>query len=241
MSIKNPLAQIDNLKITAYKTKERSIAKKSGKDDLCFKTAVSVEDFSQFYGIKYKQSGGINTKKNEAKAAKNLPRKLQITIILDNTNLFNADLYKQEATISIVSQVNHFLSVCYLDEEDHYSPQFLVVRWGDTSFDCKLESSDIKYSLFDTDGNPLRATIRASFTEDSNTEKAAKKLQSNTNVTKEVITKSGDSLTSISKEMYGSASFYLALAKYNQIDHIRNIKPGTKIRTLPLEELKKYV
>jgi len=232
MSKKTPLAQVDNLKITAYKNKERKTAKQKGNKDLCFETAVSVEDFSQFYGIKYNQTSSINAKKNKAKGGKNLSRKLQITIILDNTNLFNADIQQTKTKGNIIDQVNHFLAVCYLDEENHHSPQFLVVKWGDTTFDCKLESSDIKYSLFGTDGNPLRATIRASFTEDSNTDKTTQSDNKN-NLTKELIVKSGDSLMSISKEVYGSSEHYLDLARYNQIDHIRNIKPGTKIKALP--------
>lgn len=236
------LPQIDTLKITAYEKRERLKVKKGSKGNLSFETPVSIEDFSQYYSIKYKQTGGIGTKKNKAEGSKTMPRKLQINILLDNTILFHADMgtpggVPQE---DIVDKVNHFLSVCYLDENNHNSPQFLVLTWGKTYFTCKLGSCDVKYSLFDTDGNPLRANIKASFVEDSIVDDPKAKIADKKNNITHVTMKAGDSLTNIAQEAYGSSKYHLALAKANGINHIRNIKPDTKIKLFPLEELKKY-
>ncbi|WP_299459116.1 hypothetical protein [uncultured Microscilla sp.] len=234
------LKKLDRLKIVAFKEAERKPLAKSEEKERTFDTPVNVDDFSQFYGTKYRQKPSIGTGKTEAKLAASLPRALTFTIILDNTIVFRTDLNDPgQSSLSVAQQVDNFLGVCY--EDGQTTPNHLVITWGEVTFDCVLQTSTIKYSLFDVDGTPLRATIAATFTEDDR--KAAKnknneeKINDDNKGKQQKLMKGGDRLDLIAKEVYGDANLQFPLASYNNIKHPRENLSGTTLIFPSIEEL----
>ena len=59
----------------------------------------------------------------------------------------------------VKNQVKRFLSICYVAQEAKHSPNRLRVRWGVVDFVGMMESVSVNYSLFDQEGNPLRAEL----------------------------------------------------------------------------------
>ena len=229
------LAKLDRLQIHAYSNKERTSLTKS------FEFLVSVENLSQFYAINYQKTGGIGTDSQEAAHSKTEPRKLQFNVVLDNTCVFNSDLgLKVGNKENIIQKVDNFLTVCYKYDRNQHSPPPLKLDWGEVKFDCRLESVDVKYSLFDKGGNPLRAELDITFIEDiPQTDGAASRAPQSPDITHARIFKAGDSLPLIAKEVYGSANYYLSIARWNKINHFREIKPGTKIKLPPIQQLER--
>jgi len=48
--------------------------------------------------------------------------------------------------------------------------------------------------------------------------------------------KAGDNLPSLCSQIYGDPSYYLAVARANQIDNFRELVPGTNVFFPPLEK-----
>lgn len=242
------ILKLDNLAIESYEDTART-KKVSGKEP--FKYPVSVDDFSQFYGVRYRQKKSTGTKKKSGatdatKKSAETPENtvigketpnLKFDIVLDNTVVFRSDMGNRPS-VSVVEQVKVFLAICY--KADKITPHYLKITWGESTFDCVLQSSDIKYSLFDQSGTPLRATITATFLVENVSGGAADGIDLS-KVNKQHPVKKGDSLPMLAVATYGSLAFLLPLARYNGIKHLRELKPGTTLDLPAVDVLKKLV
>ncbi len=207
-----------------------------------FQAPVTIDALSQNYAIQYQNTGGIGTSAQPATHGKTEPRKMQFNILLDNTVLFQSEIGAMlPPTKSIVDRVEDFMGVCYDFDGSLHSPKFLKAEWGELKFDCKLEVANVQYSLFDKGGHPQRAELDVTFIEDKSEE--AENLgasRTSPDITHTRVFKAGDTLPLIAKKVYGSSSFYLLLAKANNIDHFREIQPGAEIKLPPKEELEDH-
>ena len=131
--------------------------------------------------------------------------------------------------------IAEFEKLCLRMNGDIHEPNFLVLRWGDLTFSGRLKSLDIKYTLFDESGDPLRAELGVSFVEDKSKKKIFREAGKNSpDLTHVRVVKSGDTLPLLCKEIYGSSSHYLRVAMDNGLDDFRNLTPGQEIRFAPL-------
>ena len=116
----------------------------------------------------------------------------------------------------------------------------MKLNWGKgplENFDSRLMSVDIEYTSFERNGSPLRAVLKTSFTEDLDPEKrTAQERSSSPDLTHTRIVRSGDTLPLLSKEIYGSAKYYLQLARVNNLSNFRDLTPGTELIFPPLEK-----
>jgi nucleoid-associated protein YgaU len=139
---------------------------------------------------------------------------------------------------SVSKQIDTFLkSTMHMNGSSH-EPNYLRIQWGDgplQNFDCRMESADVTYSLFDKSGAPLRATIKASVREDLDDPKRNRlegKQSPDLTHVREV--KVGDTLPLLCKQIYGSSRYYVRVAQANQLDSFRQLVPGSVIRFPPL-------
>ena len=166
---KNPF-KLEKLKIYIYNNRSRS-----GEAEDSFKVMFNPESYSLKYENSYQCIQGINTSKKEANYSLSKPQRLSLKLILDNTGV--ADLIDNKlaalAGTSVLEQmrgkndvykrVREFLEkTTYMDGEIH-EPKFLKIEWGDLIFDCRLESLEIKYTLFNRSGIPIRAELDTVF------------------------------------------------------------------------------
>ena len=54
-------------------------------------------------------------------------------------------------------------------------------------------------------------------------------------LTHKVVTREGDTLPLICYDIYGDSSYYLEVAKYNNIANFRNLIPGTTLYVPPIK------
>jgi nucleoid-associated protein YgaU len=103
---------------------------------------------------------------------------------------------------------------------------------------CRLLSVDIKYTLFDKSGNPLRAELDVIFLEDISDEQRAKlEDKKSPDIARTRLAVAGDALPTLCRKIYGSEQYYLKVAAYNRINHPREIAPGLEILFPPLDKL----
>lgn len=139
---------------------------------------------------------------------------------------------------SVPDRVNDFLKLAVYPEGEIHAPMNLTIEWGKTlNFNCVLTSVNINYTLFSRGGTPLRAELDVEFKEDDIP--VATEIKANfqsPDLTHYRMIKAGDQLPSMCEEIYGSPHYYLYVAKVNELDDLRSLKPGQEIYFPPIKK-----
>jgi len=122
-----------------------------------------------------------------------------------------------------------------VDEELH-APPVCKFYWGKgIEFVFVLSKMTKKFTMFDSNGIPVRATLTVTFNEYL-TEAKLKKTTSSPDRTKVYTLKEGDSLWAIAGEEYGNPAHWRVIAAANKIENPRLPPVGQEIEIPPLEE-----
>lgn len=116
---------------------------------------------------------------------------------------------------------------------DIHAPPVLKFVWGSLNFTCVLSRVSKNFTMFRSDGIPVRATLSVTFNE-YRTEMRIP-LESSDR-TKTYTIKQGDSLWAIAAREYGDAAFWRHIADKNRIENPRLLEIGREITIPPLEE-----
>jgi len=109
--------------------------------------------------------------------------------------------------------------------------------WGIFIFHGKLTDLEIAYSAFKPNGQPMRACARATFTESKNDKKRTSEEGKNSpDLTHIRVVKAGDTLPLMTHRIYGDFSYYLEVARVNNLKDYRNLAPGTSLSFPPLNK-----
>lgn len=166
------------------------------------------------------------------------PQDISLTLILDGTGV-DQHGFERFTQQTVLQRIQKFLQVTYYYQGDLHEPAYLLISWAGTRWlECRLQSVDIKYTLFDRDGTPLRAELSAKFVSDPPPVKTAlKKNPKSADLTHMRMVSSGDTLPLLTKQVYGSADRYLDVARFNNLDDFRNLTPGQRLLFPPLATL----
>lgn len=157
--VKNPFS-LEKLKIQVYGNRLRYGVSKD-----TFEVMFNPESYSLKYQNVYHSYQGINTIGRKAMYSLSKPNQLSLKLILDDsgiTDRFAGGIIGATSVIGkikgkndVYKKVDKFLKLTtYMDGKIH-EPKFLKVEWGDLNFDCRLQSVDIQYTLFNRSGQPL--------------------------------------------------------------------------------------
>ncbi|AXT53602.1 LysM peptidoglycan-binding domain-containing protein [Aquimarina sp. BL5] len=149
-------------------------------------------------------------------------------------NSINGEVAKAIGGVDL--EIELFLELMNPDPEEH-KPRVLTLVWGTFIFNCKLKSAQVNYTLFSSVGRPLRATVTATFIgHEFRILRAALSKLFSSDLTKVHIVKAGETLPLIANKVYGDPSYYIQIAKANNLLNFRNIKPGQEIILPPVEK-----
>jgi hypothetical protein len=222
--------KFEKLKIQAFEDAKRTTEIRT------FEAQFNPTEIKWSYGINWDDYGAIvNADAKEQVYCYSDPTELSITLTFDGTSV---DSYGLMAlwTKSVKTRVKDFLKATYQYNGSIHQPPYLTLSWGSQdSFYCRLASADVKYTLFDRGGAPLRAEIAAKFVQDTTAETMARILQKESpDLTHSRVVRSGDTLPSMTHAIYGSSQRYLDVARYNGLDDFRSLKPGQVLLFPPL-------
>lgn len=166
---------------------------------------------------------------------RNRPGDLKLKLILDGTGSLSAlpGVLAPPSAGTVDKKVEAFMKLAHEVDGETHQPHFLRVSWGTLSFPCRLKSVTIHYTLFDTEGAPLRAELEAIFA--AHTPPAAKPRLSSPDMTHQRVLAGGESLPLLSDRVYDDPAHYILLAKANDLDSFRGVPAGTPIICPPLE------
>ncbi len=141
---------------------------------------------------------------------------------------------------SVVKAVESLLACCVATEESagqkKPSPPLVVLHWGSvSSFPAFVTSVSAKYTLFGSDGTPIRALCSVSLEEMPGEPFRQNPTSGSQEVRRVHRTIAGDTLASVAYAEYGDPNAWRALAAFNQIDDPLRVQTG-RVLLLPTPE-----
>jgi hypothetical protein len=114
-----------------------------------------------------------------------------------------------------------------------HAPPIVDFVWGEKVFHGVLQSLEVTYVLFGTDGKPLRAKLAVVMKEYKPVEVQVKETeQSSPDVEKRYVARAGETLSSISAAVFRDPALWREIAVANGIADPRVLDPGT-VLTIP--------
>ena len=121
---------------------------------------------------------------------------------------------------------------------DIHSVPYVKLIWGDFLFKGRLQNLEITYTLFKSDGTPLRAKAAATFRRSiSDNTREKQENKSSPDLTHIRTVRAGDTLPAMARNIYEDDQYLahcIMLAKHNGLTHFRDIKVGQEISFPPL-------
>jgi hypothetical protein len=144
----------------------------------------------------------------------------------------------QGRSVDVRKYTNQLSNLMNIDPEIHGPPRLLFI-WGISSeepFSCVLEKVTKKFTMFNSDGIPVRARLNITLKEKKfGLNDRERKLQS-ADRTKYYMVKQGDSLWSISYKEYRNPGLWRPIADINDINDPKKLESGTELIIPPLEK-----
>jgi Contractile injection system tube protein len=210
-----------------------------------FDLPINPEQFSQQFQIEYNRSQAQGSQHNNPEYKFTRPQELKLDFTLDGTGVVPDKQNSGKFHRDVVGQLQKFFRLTYTMNPETHKPNFLRLLWGNFSFgydgkngfDCLLTNLQINYTLFASDGKPLRAKLSATFS--SYVEQTLRLREENKkspDLTHQRKVTAGDTLPLMTYRIYDDPSYYLQVAKVNGLVNFRRLKTNTDLRFPPLEK-----
>ena len=136
---------------------------------------------------------------------------------------------KEAGQRHVDTAIKKFFELTINTKSGTHLPNYLQLNWGKFEFRGVLDSSTTNYKLFNSSGLPIRATVNATFNENiSKKEQQKDPGRESPDITHVRLVEEGDTLPMLANRIYGDSSFYLEIARINQLTNFRNLKKGKK-------------
>lgn len=168
--------------------------------------------------------------------------KMTLELFFDTTD----DGTGSDAT-PVTDKMDAFYRLVKIDNKLH-APAIVRVAWGDnfpntaagwntsasSVFDCVVQSVDRKFTLFNSDGVPLRATVTLSLSQYKTLEEQLQELNlQSADHTRVHVVRQGETLPQIAYEAYQNAAQWRLIAEHNNILNPRQLTVGMLLELPP--------
>lgn len=207
---------------------DKKLVIKSEKDE--FKVMLNPVEYSETNSIRYTGIANSKSKKfvRQEGSIFSIPK-----ILLDTTGVVPENDWPVKG--SIKAMIEKLNNIVYKLNGKAHQPSVVEVQWGTTHFKGRLKKMDIKYVLFDLNGEPLRAELNLNFViYETIKELEAEYKKSSPDLTHIIEVKAGDTLPNLCNKIYKDPSFYMQVARVNQFSTFCRLKPGMRLVFPPL-------
>lgn len=195
-----------------------------------FEVMLNPPSYSRNYSICYNQKQTLGQLGNESKFNGIDPENITINLILDGTGVVNVI-----GMTDVNTQLQKLNAVIYNYDGSEHETNHVKLVWGSFLFYGRLKNMSVEYTLFKPSGEPLRAKVKLDFTSfASSKQQALTANNSSPDLSHLVEVKAGDTLPLLCYRIYKNSAYYADVAKVNNLDDFRNLKPGTKLHFPPL-------
>lgn len=138
----------------------------------------------------------------------------------------------------VTTQIQAFLKLSYQIAGHLHKPNYMMLVWGTFVMTGTLESADVNYTMFASDGRPLRAKMNIVVKEHIDNSLVGKILNLlSPDLSKSITVKEGDTLPLLCFKEYGDASLYTKVAEVNKLKNYRKLKQGMELLFPPIDNL----
>ncbi|MEM7035634.1 MAG: LysM peptidoglycan-binding domain-containing protein, partial [Bacteroidota bacterium] len=214
---------------------------------------INPKSYKLSSAIQYFQNQTINSTGVQKRFKFVPPKSLTISFTLDGTgvtgrgpdvdgvqNFLNKIPSNPIAGIlndSVEKSVKKFFRICQKMHPDNHDVPYLIISWGPLVYRCRLKTADVNYEMFTLGGEPLRATISATFCAHvDNKKRTAEEGKNSPDLTHIITVKEGDTLPRLTRKIYGTTQYYLDVARVNNLTNYRRLVPGTELIFPPIDK-----
>lgn len=222
--------KLEKLRLVAYS--DPQFNNKVGDGD--YMTLINPEKYTFNYKIEQNEDQASGTSAAPIRFSKKKPEELNLDFVFDKTGVVPGSSASENGVIEDLEQ---FKKVILDYNGDQHKPNYVKIAWGSLLFKGALSEMSVEFKLFQPDGTPLRAVAKAKFkgfVEDDL--RAAKENNSSPDLTHVRVVKAGETLPLMSYQIYGDSSYYLEVARANDLINFRNIHPGQVIYFPPINK-----
>ena len=213
--------------------------KLAGFSDEKYNSKVSDDDFTVMMNpesitwdrsVAYNEKSAINNSKPELGYYKTNPDTLSFELILDGTGVVDA------ANIDVADNIHRLSNIVFNYQGEIHRPNFVKIYWGkQLQFKGVLTHFNTAYTLFKSDGEPLRAKLKLTFQAFTDAKTTAKQENKQSpDMTHLVDVIASDTLPNLSQRIYNSSDYYLQLAQVNGLDKFRQLQPNQQLTFPPI-------
>ena len=217
------MGELTKMKIVAYK--DPDFSSRVGEYDLL----VNPENYKLKNEQQYSTSDTtIGSSAQTAKFKGSGSGSFEISMFFDGTGIITKE--------KVEDQIKKVKDLIYKYNGDIHEPNYLRVYWGSQSlFQGRLKSWNVNYTMLDMDGSPLRAEATAVLIASVSAKKKTLEEKKNSSDLTHVRTVlDGDNLPLMCYRIYGDSSYYIKVARHNNLTNFRAIKPGDIITFPPV-------
>ena len=127
---------------------------------------------------------------------------------------------------------------CWRSTATFHAPPRVEFKWGVFSFKAVVEKLSQRFTMFLSDGTPVRATLNVTFKQfRSLSEQLEQPRRNSADKTKRRVFTSDDSLWHLAFREFREPKYWRLIARRNQIDDPFAVEPGDALVVPPLEEI----
>ncbi len=210
---------------------------------------VNPESFTQNFKVKLNMQQGKGNVGTNPRYDSTSPEELKLDFVFDGTNTIQgynskldnnptADESAKKPGLAVKDQLKIFMKAVYDMNGKTHRPHFLKLKWGDGfKFSCILSNLDLNYTLFKTNGDPLRIKVSATFLNYiAQKERVLRENKKSPDLTHVRLVKAGDRLDIMTYDIYNDPKYVTQIARANGLSTFRSIKPGEEFYFPPLNK-----
>jgi len=195
-----------------------------------YQVLINPEKYAEQRTVEYSKQQAQGEPGTSVRYTKSLPANISFDLIFDATGVVDPK------RTDLAKEIKQFKDLTYEYNGSIHGTNYLKLSWGSNlTFQCRLESLSLEYTLFAPSGNPLRATAKVSFVEYQNPTQIQNEAQkSSPDMTHLITVVAGDTLPALCYQVYGSTEYFTQVAQYNKLYNYRNLTPGATLQFPPL-------
>ncbi|MDR1669899.1 MAG: LysM peptidoglycan-binding domain-containing protein [Oscillospiraceae bacterium] len=186
-------------------------------------------DFSVNYAPQYTKKKGVAKQQDNTEFIGEGTSAMSVSMTLDSLIRSGYDEAKAEDVSGKIAQLRALVQV----SAELHKPPSCRFEWGSTKYTGHITSLSVNFTMFTSEGKPVRATVNLSI---QGKKSAAVGLESPDRTKRRVLSQDL-SLCLIAYEAYNDCGEWRRLAAANGIRNPRRVQAGTVLRIPPIERV----
>ncbi len=146
------------------------------------------------------------------------------------------DTWTDGGRTDVTEKTGQLAALLRIDGDTHAPPR-VEFRWGALAFKAVIEKLSQRFTMFLSDGTPVRATLNVAFKQYKPlSEQLIDPRRNSADKTKRRLITAGDSVWLLANREYGDPRDWRPIARRNRVDDPRAIRPGAVLVVPPLDE-----